>query len=345
MSTQTYVTPEELRSALSKQPRTSLAHLPTPLDECQRLSEALSPTAKGPRIFIKRDDLTGQALGGNKVRHLEFRIGDALALGCDTFLYADPYNAARCTAAACAKVGMGCVLVVHGHKETELQGNLLLAHLLGAELVFLDTDIQREAWAQVPVVRQRLEQEGRKPYAVQEMPWFNLSAMFSYLDAGLELAKQLRERRIDKAHIYIVNGHSQTGLQLTAKLLGLTWTFTGVAIGQYFEEERPLAEWSRMATDYLGFSQSLDPGEIETTFDYVGGGHSVVTQQGVDAIKLTARTESIILDPAYTGKCMAALMNDVRRGRFSSEDNIVFIHTGGIPIVFEAAQEITRFSR
>ena len=220
MSTQTYVTPEELRSALSKQPRTSLAHLPTPLDECQRLSEALSPTAKGPRIFIKRDDLTGQALGGNKVRHLEFRIGDALALGCDTFLYADPYNAARCTAAACAKVGMGCVLVVHGHKETELQGNLLLAHLLGAELVFLDTDIQREAWAQVPVVRQRLEQEGRKPYAVQEMPWFNLSAMFSYLDAGLELAKQLRERRIDKGPYLHCQRPQSDGLAAHCQALG-----------------------------------------------------------------------------------------------------------------------------
>ena len=339
----TPMTQERLESALANQPRVSLAHLPTPLDECPRLAQTLSGNAKGPRIFIKRDDLTGQALGGNKVRHLEYRMGDALARGCDTFIYADPYNAARATAAACAKVGMRCVLLIHGHRNRPLQGNLLLAQLLGAELVFLDTDDPREARQQVPEVRQRLEKEGRKPYALQELPWYHLSAVVSYLNAALELEQQLGDLSITNAHIYIVTGHSQTGLQLAAKLLGLPWKLTGVAVGQHFEHEQPQAQWSRDASELLGFEQSLGPGEIETTFEYVGPGHGRPTQTSVGAIKLVASTEGIILDPAYTGKSMAALINDVQRGRFSNEDNIVFIHTGGIPILFEVAHELAKY--
>ena len=159
----------------------------------------------------------------------------------------------------------------------------------------------------------------------------------------MELRQQFEEQGIEKAHIYLVNGHSQTGLHLTAKLLGLPWTFTGVAVGQHFEEDRPLATWSRMASDHLGFTERLDPEEIETTFDYVGEGHGAVTPEGVEAIKLTAGNESIILDPSYTGKAMAALVHDVRRGRFSAGDNVVFVHTGGIPMLFESAGEVSRY--
>lgn len=343
MSLQSPMTRERLESALAKQPRTPLAHLPTPLDECPRLAEILSGNTNGPRMFIKRDDLTGQALGGNKVRHLEYRVGDALARGCDTFIYADPYNAARATAAACARVGMRCVLLIHGHRDRPLQGNLLLAQLLGAELVFLDTDDPSEARQQVSATRQRLENEGLKPYPLQELLWYHLSAVISYLNAALELEQQLSDLGITKTHIYMVTGHSHTGLQLAAKLLGLPWKLTGIAVGQHFEREGPQAQWSKDTSDLLGFEQSLDPEEIETTFEYVGPGHGKPTRASVEAIKLVASTEGIILDPAYTGKAMAALINDVQKGRFSEEANIVFIHTGGIPLVFELAEELAKY--
>ena len=340
---QTKVTTEQIREALATQPRVSIAHLPTPLEECPQLSRALSGGKKGPRILIKRDDLTGQALGGNKVRHMEFRIGDAVARGADTFIYADANNAARATAAACAKVGLRCVLLVRGQRPDQLQGNMLLASVLGADLEFLNTEDRDEAAARVAEVRERLEKEGRKPYALQELPTYHLSAIFSYMDAAVELRGQLEGKGIDKVHFYMVNGHSQAGLQLGAKLMGLDWSFTGVAVGQHFEPDRPLSTWSRMGSDLLGFSESLDPEEIETTFDYVGPHHGSVTPEGVEAIRTTAATESVILDPAYTGKAMAALMADVRRGRFSEEDNLVFVHTGGIPMLFEAAEQVSRY--
>jgi 1-aminocyclopropane-1-carboxylate deaminase/D-cysteine desulfhydrase-like pyridoxal-dependent ACC family enzyme len=340
---QTKVTTEQIREALATRPRVSIAHLPTPLEECPQLSRALSGGEKGPRILIKRDDLTGQALGGNKVRHMEFRIGDAVARGADTFIYADANNAARATAAACAKVGLKCVLLVRGQRPEQLQGNMLLANVLGADLEFLNTEDREEAAARVAEVRERLEKEGRKPYALQELPTYHLSAIFSYLDAAVELRGQLESQGVDKAHVYMVNGHSQVGLHLGAKLMGLDWSFTGVAVGQHFEPDRPLSTWSRMGSDRLGFSESLEPEEIETTFDYVGPHHGSVTPESVEAIKMTAATESVILDPAYTGKAMAALIADVRRGRFSEDDVLVFVHTGGIPMLFEAAEEVSRY--
>ncbi len=342
MSQQAYITPEELRSALASLPRVSLAQLPTPLEECPRLSGALSPSGTGPRIFIKRDDLTGQALGGNKVRHLEFRVGDALARGCDTYIYADKANAARATAAACAKVGMRCLLIVPGHRDTPLQGNLLLAHMLGAELVFLDNPDRQNAQEEVRALEERLRQDGRKPYPVQQLPAFHLSGVASYLEVTLELEQQLREQGIDRAHFYLVNGHSHVGLQLGAKLLGLPWRVTGVAVGQNFERDLPLADWSRRAADHLGLSTSLATEEIDTTFDYEGPGYGVVTEACVAAIKLAASTESIILDPAYTGKAMAALIDHIRQGKIAPDETVVFIHTGGIPILFESAQELSR---
>ena len=162
-------------------------------------------------------------------------------------------------------------------------------------------------------------------------------------DGPLELDEQLKDRGIGKVHFYLVNGKGQAGLQLAAKLLGLPWTLTGVAVGQSFEAGRPLADWSRLAADYLGFKDSLDSEEIETTFDYLGPGHSAVTQAGVDAIKLVASTEGIILDPTYTAKAMAKLMDDVRGRRFEEDDKLVFFQTGGIPILFEAAEELSNY--
>ena len=166
----THVTQDQIQAALAAQPRVSLANLPTPLEECPRLSRALSAGAEGPRIFIKRDDLTGQALGGNKVRHLEFRVGDALARGCDTFIYADANNAARATAAACAKVGLRCVLLVYGHRQEHLQGNMLLASVLGAEMEFLNTDDRSDATSRVAAVRHSWRARGASPTPSRSCP-------------------------------------------------------------------------------------------------------------------------------------------------------------------------------
>lgn len=125
--------------------------------------------------------------------------------------------------------------------------------------------------------------------------------------------------------------------------MGLPWTFTGVAVGQHFEDNLPLATWSKIASDELGFGHYLDPKEIDTTFEYVGLGHGSVTPQSVEAIKPTAASESVILDSTYTGRAMAALIDDVRQGKLSEGDNVVFVHTGGLPIFFEGTEEVSHY--
>ena len=342
MSQRTRIHPEKLRSILSRLPKAPLAQLPTPLEECPRLSKALSSSAEGLRIFIKRDDLTGLALGGNKVRHMEFIMGDALARGCDAYVYADKSNAGRATAAACAKVGLKCVLVVPGPRQsTPLQGNMLLARALGAEMVFLDSSEPRDVQGEVGAIQARLKEDGRKPYSLSSSPLAPHYGVISYLEATLELERQLGELGIHKAHLYLVNGHSQAGLQLGAKLLGLPWKVTGVAVGQPFEQDRPLADWSRLVADHLGLPMSIDSEEIDTTFAYEGPGYGILTEGCAEAIALTGSAEGIILDPSYTGKAMAALIEDSRKGRTASDEAVVFIHTGGIPVLFESASEVS----
>ena len=193
-----YMTPEELRASLSKLPRISLANLPTPLEECTRLSRAVSQTGDGARILIKRDDLTGQALGGNKVRHLELRIADALAKGCDTYIYVGGDNESRSTAAACAKAGMRCVILERGRPP--LQGNFLLCQLLGAEIVYLDEEPQEASpdrtvagkreptppLEEIGALADRLREEGHVPYSDHLLAFRPVSSVCSYLLATLD---------------------------------------------------------------------------------------------------------------------------------------------------------------
>ena len=338
MVQQAYMTRDALRAALENLPRVRIAFLPTPLQECPRLSQALG----GPPILVKRDDLTGQALGGNKDRHSEFRIGYALAEGYDVYIYVADSNAGRSAAAACAKLGMRCILLVKGHKEIAQQGNLFLEHLLGAELIFLDNEDEESLKTEMKALEERLRHESWKPYVIQNLPWFHHSGIFSYLVATLELEQQLLERGVQKAHFYMVAGHSQAGLQLGAKLLGLPWRVTGIAVGQYFESHTPMASWSQEAAAFLGLPASLTPEEVVTTFDYMGPTYGSLTEAGTEAIRLVATTENIILDPRYTGKAMAALIDHVRKGKTSAEETLVFIHTGGIPHVFQDARELTK---
>ena len=350
-----YMTPEELSASLSKLPRISLANLPTPLEECTRLSQAVSQPGDGPRILIKRDDLTGQALGGNKVRHLEFRIADALAKGCDTYIYVGAGNASRSTAAACAKAGLGCVILEKGHPPA--QGNLLLCQLLGAEIHYLDPEskeatpsqtvsAQRESPPPLEKIRalaDRLREEGHVPYSDHLLAFRPVSAVCSYLLATLELQEQLSERGVQRAHIYIVNGRGHAGLHLGAKLLGLPWRITGVAVGQDFEIHRLLSKWSEQTAEHLKLPVALSAEEIDTTFDFEGDGFGVPNEVCMEAMALAARTESIILDPTYTGKAMAGLIDHIRTGRIGHDETVVFIHTGGTPIVFEFADTLSRY--
>lgn len=327
---------DELSDILSRVPRTRLANVPTPLERCDRLADAIGAT----NVFVKRDDCMGDSFGGNKIRHMEFRLADAVLNGCDAFIFTDKSNAARSTAAACAKIGMRCILLIPGHPKG-FQGNLLLSHLLGAELIFLDTSDYGEALIELEMLKKRLETAGVRPYAVQLLEWDHVSAVLSYLDVAIELVKQFDEVGVYKARLFIVTGHSHVGLQLAVNLLDLPWHVTGVAVGQFFENDLPHAEWAKMTTKYLGISQDLSSSDIDVTFSYVGSGLGDVTSQCREAILTAGSKQGIILDPSYTGKAMSALIDHARSGNDDPDEALVFVHTGGTPIVFESAQELS----
>ncbi len=335
-----HMSSEQLRQVVEQLPRVKLAHLPTPLQECPRLTKELSPAETGPTFYIKRDDMTGLGMGGNKFRHLEFRLGDALSRGCDTYVYMDDANAGRATAAACARVGMRFIQVVPSDRPRNVQTNLFLSRIFGAELHYVEPgdDPRTKAHEKAAILERELRKTGRRPYRIQAMPWFNQSAVISYLLAALELEAQFQDRGIGKAHIFIVAGHSQAGLQLAAKLLGLDWAVTGVAVGQAFETEQPMADWSREVAELLVLPTYLDSDDISVVFDFAAPGFHRPSEASRKAVELAGRTEGVALDPMYTGKAMAAMIDCVRSGTVEPDTAVAFIHTGGLPMLFDSKE-------
>jgi D-cysteine desulfhydrase len=318
----------QLMCSVGRFPRARLAHLPTPLQASQRLFEDVG------RFFIKRDDLTGLGLGGNKVRHLEYRLAHALELGCDTFVYLGTANAACVTAAACARFGMGCVIAVGNEREAVGLGNMLLIRLFGARVVVLELDERSDVDARLLALEEEIAREGHRPYLAQSYLWFHVSAVVAYLGAALELDAQLRELGREAAHIYTVTGHSQAGLVLAAKLLGLPWTVTGVGVGHGFEADLPLRAWADATAELLDLPASISADDIEVTLEFAGRYHCP-TPASLSAVRMAAQREGLVVDPLYTGKCLAALLDAHRSGRLSNADTVVFLHTGGTPILFE----------
>ncbi len=341
MTPDPYVSADQLRSAIDALPRTRLAHLPTPLEECRGLAGALALDGRGPAVYVKRDDLTGLGIGGNKVRHFEFRIGEALAKGCDTLIYVDDANAGRAAAAASAKAGLRYVQVVPVGTPAPSAANLTLSRVLGAELHYVPVSGPRrvEAHEFAADVEDRLRREGRRPYRVQAWPMFDLSGVVSYMLAALELAGQLTQAGVDSARLFTVTGHGHAGLYYAAKLLGLSWSVTGVGVGQVFEPDRPLVEWAARASELLALPACLSDEEIEIDLRHAERGYHLPSGESIEAVKLVARTEGILLDPAYTGKAMAALIDHVRSGGGGSGTAVVFVHTGGLPMLFDNAEK------
>lgn len=330
------MTEADLRAAIARLRRVPLGALPTPLEECKRLPQALD----GPPIFIKRDDLTGLALGGNKVRHWELRLAHLLAQGHDSVVYASGRlsNQARITAAACGKAGLPCTLILPEKDASQIQGNVLLDHLLGAHIVPATTeDPQAEAKALV----ERLRREGHNPFLMEDWGAARFFGAVSYLEATLEMAQQLRERGIEATHVYMVSGSSMTGIALGVKLLGLLWQVTGVNIAHRPWMRERIVQWSQETARHLGLPLSLSPKDVLLDEAHVGEGYGIPSAEGIEAIKLAARTEGVILDPVYTGKAMACLIHHIRQGSLTASDTVVFIHTGGVPLVFPYAQELT----
>ena len=330
----------DLQKLIDKLPRIRLARLPTPLEEMPNLTKTLG----GPKLWIKRDDLTGIAFGGNKERKTEFVMADALQRGADVIITTGGVqsNHARVTAAAARKLGLRVVLVLRGKKPQEYDGNLLLDHLFGADVRFVQVDRQQTLQA-MKEIAEEMQRKGYKPYIVPGGASYPTGAV-GYVNAMLELINQAE--KIDVTINYIVHasgsGRTQAGLTLANKALKAGIKILGICVepnAQRWLTEKIVEIVNGMAK-LLGLEASVGREDVTLIGDYAGEGYGVLTSEAVEAIKLVAQTEGILLDPVYTGKAMAGLIDLVRRGRFQKDDNIVFVHTGGTPALFVYRKEL-----
>jgi D-cysteine desulfhydrase family pyridoxal phosphate-dependent enzyme len=322
-------------------PRIPLATLPTPLDEAPALSKALG----GPRILIKRDDLTGLALGGNKARKLEFLLADALARGADTVITTGNADSNHCrmTAAAAARCGLNCVLLLSATTASPaVQGNLLLDHLFGAEVHFYRAGGKIGGNALLPGVADFVRARGGRPYWFPSGGSSGVGAL-GYALMVEELALQLAERNIRPRYVVFGSGSSGThaGLLLGAALFRPGFTVLAVNVDEPDNtvlEPRTRSTYAEGA-DLLGIGGQEMP-EFVLRAGYVGDGYGILSAAGAEAIRLLARTEGILLDPVYTSKALAALADFIARGEIGAGDSVVFVHTGGVPALFTQAREL-----
>ncbi len=329
--------------ALDQLPRVELAHLPTPIESLPNLSTFLG----GPEIFIKRDDETGLATGGNKARKLEFLIAQALRHNADCVITAGSTqsNHARQTAAAAARYRLGCHLVLYAPNSeppNELAGNLLLDRLLGANIHW--TNERAPYTSTIAQVEAELCEAGHTPYII---PYggSDLFGVMGYSVAMREFAAQARGLPLFDTHIFASSsGGTQAGMVLGAHLAGLTrsQTILGISVDRAAVELAPrIASLIKAAAKELEIEWETEPTElIEINDDYVGGGYAVIGNAECEAIRLMAQCEGILLDPVYTGRAFAGLIDLVRRGVFTHDQRVLFWHTGGSSALFAFAHDL-----
>jgi 1-aminocyclopropane-1-carboxylate deaminase/D-cysteine desulfhydrase-like pyridoxal-dependent ACC family enzyme len=335
-------------AALDNLPRVRLGFYPTPLTEARHLSATL----KGPRIIIKREDLNGLALGGNKCRMLELIFAEAKERGADAVVSTASTQSNYCLqiAAAARRLGMKPSFVLIKGVHSEIQGNLLLHQLLGSDVQVLElTDISQifgdTVSAKMDQAADDLRARGYNPFIIRHtIP--DISALLStagWVGAADELVTQLQERDINAQYVVLANGGgvTQAGMVLGSKYLSAGYKVVGISI--FRDQSAAVAsviEHTDAASDFLKLGTRVRPDDFEVEDGYVGEGYGISTEAGMNAIRLVAQTEGLFLDPVYTGKAMSGLIDLVKQGRFRPTDTIVFIHTGGIPALFAYHQEI-----
>jgi len=323
-------------------PRFRVIKRPSPLEELSVLGREL-----GIRLFIKRDDLLEIALGGNKIRKLEFIFGDIVSKGYDTVITTGAYhsNHARLTAAFARKSGVDVYLVLTKPGSKDLKGNLLLDKLLGAKI--LHADNPDEADKIMNELAQELEKRGRKPYVISRggaIP----PGVLGYAYAVFELAEQFSELNVKPNYIIHASGTgaTQAGLILGSKLAGLDAKIIGISVGRRSPElinriYRLVEEGARYAGAEIRFT--ID--DVIVYDDYTEGGYGVISERVVNIIREVSLKETIFLDPVYTAKAVLGLIDLVERGVISRGSNVLFIHTGGTPIIFQYDNEIANYLR
>jgi len=330
------ITAEELQRKIDKFPRVKLVNLPTPLEKMPRLTKSLN----GPQLWVKREDCTGLAFGGNKERKAEFSMGDALSKKADVVITIGPIqsNHARATAAAARKLGLKVILVLTGEKPSSYDGNLLLNRLLGAEIRFLKgTPSKLDRARFMEEIAADLREKGRVPYVIPAGASYPPGAI-AYANAMLELFEQARKYdfRIDHIVHAAGSGGTQAGLVLANKALGSRVDVLGICAEPHSQDHlaRETIEIMRATAKMLDVQVMVKSDYVVLNEDYAGEAYEVPTSEALNAIRLVAQTEGIMLDPIYTGRAMAGLVNLIGQRHFEKDDNVVFIHTGGTPTLF-----------
>jgi D-cysteine desulfhydrase family pyridoxal phosphate-dependent enzyme len=329
---------------LARLPRVRLAALPTPLDEAPRLARALAGRGEAPRLMIKRDDLTGFALGGNKVRKIEYHLGEALAGGFDTLVTTGGIQSNHCrvTAAAARVGGMECVLVLRPVEPEIVQGNLLLDHLFGARVRIGPSPDRAAHDAAIAEEMAALRAKGRRPYLIPSGASTPLGAA-AYLQAFRELLHQTTVQGIAVDSIVFCSGSGGThaGLVLGAALSQSGVEIIGISDGAKRDHLAPLV--SALVAEFaerFKVDVRIPPHDVVVLDEY-GGTYGEPTPACITAIKTAALAEGLVLDPVYTGKAMAGLADLIGRGRWRKDQTVVFWHTGGHPALFAHVADLT----
>lgn len=309
-------------------PRVHFAHLPTRIEELPRLSEHL----KGPRILVKRDDQTGLAFGGNKTRKLEFLVAEALEQGARTLITGGALQSNHCrqTAAAAARFGLDCILVLNGQMPEQPSANLLLDRLFGAEIVTIADRALRDRTLQNTY--DNAVAQGRKPYLVA-YGGSNPTGALGYAFAMKELLDQ--NVHADWIVFGTSSGGTHAGLVLGQRVFGFSGRVLGISIDEpeAWLKERVSALASQ-ASEKLGQRIDFAPADVLANDQYCRAGYGVLTDAEREAVRLFAKHEGLLLDPVYTGRAAAGLLDLVRRGFFRRDETVLFWHTGGQPALF-----------
>jgi D-cysteine desulfhydrase len=292
----------------------------------------------GPHIFIKRDDLLGLAGGGNKTRKLEFLVADALRQGADTLITvgAVQSNHCRLTLGAAAKEGMRCRLVIEQRVpdsyDYDATGNNFLFRLLGVEKTTV-VDLGTDLGAVMQAEADELEEEGRKGYVIPGGGSNPLGAL-GYVSCAPEILAQAFDKRLQFEHLVCASGSGGThsGLLVGLGAMSSEIQVTGIGVRRSVEEQEELIGALVTETrEFLGLPSELSEGELEIFDDYVGPGYSLPTEEMAEAVRIFARTEGMLLDPVYTGKAAAGLLDLIQKGHFQKGEKVLFLHTGGSP--------------
>ncbi|MDR2506034.1 MAG: D-cysteine desulfhydrase family protein [Oscillospiraceae bacterium] len=338
-----------VRALMDAKPRAALGFYPTPLYKLERLSEML-----GVSLYIKRDDFSGMSLfGGNKVRKLEYLLGDAVAKGCDTvFTYgATQSNHAMQTVTACRRLGLAPILYLNAYvqpNENDIRSNMLLDRILGAEMHIVEgldgeteADTEARCFAMGKAHAARLEAQGRECY---DIPLGGASYIGSaaFIGGYCELREQCAQMKIDPDYLFTATGTGGTlaGLMAGRRLLDAKAKVIAVAVSRKSAEyEAKCASLANECLEWIGGDKRISAEDITVNRDYFAPGYEQPNEAATEAIRLLARTEGLLLDPVYSGKAFAGLLGHVRGGKITPGSTVVFWHTGGATALF-AEKEI-----